>query len=149
MIRTLSDLGISRTYYQYYGNKEDEYFWSNVWDKWKTMAETASLTPNMSKAFVDACKRYGIQTAGVMRPLEHGHWLEFSPYHKKEFEEGLGGFGGSSVNPSAFLRKHPELRIKRRSFDIDADAEKKSVAEIRLYKQNGIPTRIKKENLTI
>ena len=149
MIRILSEQGIKRAYYQYYGNKDDEYFWSNVWEKWKTMVDTASLTPNMSRLFVDTCKRYGLETAGVMRPLEHGHWLEFSPYHKKEFESGLAGFGGSSVNPSAFLKKHPDLRIKRRSFDIDPDAEKKTVSEIKLYKQNNIPSRIRKEDLTV
>lgn len=149
MIKTLSELGIKRMYYQYYGSLDDGFFWSNVWDKWKAMKETAELTPNMSRVFVDACKRYGLESAGIMRPLEHGHWLEFSPYHKKEFREGLPGFGGSSVNPSSFLKKHPEMRIKRRTFDIDGDAESKTVREIKLYKQNNVPTRIKKEDLTV
>lgn len=149
LVRQLSEYGFSRLYFQYYGNREDEYFWTTEWEEWKTIKETAEIMPNMSKVFVDACKRHGLQTAGVMRPLEQGIWTLLSPYHKNCSQPPISQIGGDLICPSAFLKKHPELRIKRRSFDIDENAINKTISSIKLYKQNNIPTRIKKENIII
>lgn len=149
MISQLAEKGISRMYYQYYGNRDNEGMWTTKWHNWKTMAQTAEIMPNMSKVFVDTCKRYGLEVAGVMRPLEHGHWLELSPYHTKGLQGGIPGIGGKVINPTSFLRQHPEMRIKRRSYDIDPDACGKTIASIKLYKQNNATTRIRKENIII
>ena len=149
MIGQLAKNGIRRMYYQYYGNRKDEGMWTNEWYKWKTIAETAKLIPNMSKQFVETCKRHGMETAGVMRPLEQGHWMAFSPYHTKKMKPGLPNVGGMMIDPTAFLRKHPEMRIKRRSYDIDPNALGKTIASIKLYKQNNVPPRIQKENVTV
>lgn len=150
MIGQLADFGISRMYYQYYGTRDDEGMWTCEWANRKSMVETAAIMPNMSKTFVDTCRRYGMETAGVMRPLEHGHWLELSPYHTKGMQRGLlGGIGGRVIDPSALLRKHPDLRIKRRTYDFDPDACSKTISSIKLYKQNNTPTRIRRENVQI
>lgn len=149
MIGQLKHYGISRMYYQYYGNRDDEGLWTNHFQAWKSTADTAALMPNMSRVFVQTCKRHGMEVAGVMRPLEHGHWLELSPYHVGHIQGGLPGIGGKVFAPSSFLRQHPEMRIQRRSYDLDPDACSKVIASIKLYKQNNVPTRIRKEHLTI
>ena len=149
MVGKLCELGVSRAYFQYYGGLEDDYMWNSENKNWKTMNETARLMPRMSKNFVDTCKKYGLETAGVMRPHEQGHWLAFSPFHGKSSKKEIPNVGGRIIDPSSFLREHPELRIKRRSYDIDSDALNKTIATIRLYKQNNLPTRIKKENVTL
>ena len=34
LIKQLSEFGFSRMYFQYYGNREDEYYWTNQWKGW-------------------------------------------------------------------------------------------------------------------
>lgn len=75
--------------------------------------------------------------------------MAFSPYHTRGLQTGLPTMGGKMLNLSAFLRKHPQMRIKRRSYDVDPNADSKTIAFIKLYKQNNIPARIRKENITI
>lgn len=149
MIAKLADLGVSRAYFQYYGTLENEYMWQSENKAWKTMNETARLMPRMSKTFVDTCKKYGLETAGVMRPHEQGHWLAFSPFHGKSDKKEIPNVGGRIIDPTVFLREHPEMRIKRRTYDLDSDALKKTVSTVKLYKQNNLPTRIKKENIKV
>ena len=149
LIKGLSELGVSRAYFQYYGSLEDEYMWQSENKAWKTMNETARLMPRMSKSFVDTCKRHGLEAAGVMRPHEQGHWLAFSPFHGRSQKKEIPNVGGRIIDPTVFLREHPELRIKRRSYDLDPDAKSKTISAIKLYKQNNLPTRIKKSNITI
>lgn len=149
LVRQLSEYGFSRLYYQYYGNQEDDYYWTSEWKGHKGNVETAKEMPNNSRVFVESCKRYGLECAAVMRPLEQCSWIAFSPYHTRGLQTGLPTMGGKILNPSAFLRKHPQTRIKRRSYDVDPYAVDKTIASIKLYKQNNISTRIRKENITI
>lgn len=149
LVKQLAEGGFSRLYYQYYGNQEDEYYWTTEWKGWKGNVQTAKNMPNNSRIFVEACRKYGLETAAVMRPHEQATWCTFSPYHTRGLQSGLRTMGGKVLDPSAFLTKHPETRIKRRSYDVDPDAVNKTIASIKLYKQNNIPTRIRKENITI
>lgn len=70
LVRQLSEYGFSRLYYQYYGNQEDDYYWTSEWKGHKGNVETAKEMPNNSQVFVESCKRYGMECAAVMRPLE-------------------------------------------------------------------------------
>ena len=149
LVRQFSEYGFSRLYYQYYGNQEDSYYWTTEWKGWKGNVETAKIMPNSSRVFVEACKKYGLEAAAVMRPLEQATWIAFSPYHTRGLQSGLPTIGGKLMDPTTFLKQHPELRIKRRSYDVDPGAVNKTIASIKLYKQNNIPTRIRKENITI
>lgn len=148
LIGKFAECGFSRMYFQYYGNREDEYFWTNKSGRWCGNRTTAEVMPNMSRVYVDVCKRHGMEAACVMRPLEQGNWIFTSPY-SAEVASDVAVLGGHIVNPSAFLRKNQDLRIKRRSYDLDPNAVNKTIASIKLYKQNNIPTRIQKENITI
>ena len=149
LVRQFAEHGFSRLYYQYYGNQEDDYYWTSEWKGHKGNVDTAKEMPNNSRVFVESCKRYGMECAAVMRPLEQCSWIAFSPYHTRGLQTGIPTIGGKMLNPSAFLRKHPQMRIKRRSYDVDPNAVNKTIASIKLYKQNTIPTRIRKENITI
>ena len=149
LVRQFSEYGFSRLYYQYYGNLEDGYYWSGEMRGNRNRVATAQGMPNNSRVFVESCKRYGMECAAVMRPLEHVSWVAFSPYHTRGFQTGIPTMGGKMMNPSTFLAQHPDLRIKRRSYDVDPNAVNKTIASIKLYKQNNVPTRIRKENITI
>ncbi len=149
LVRQFSEYGFSRLYYQYYGNLEDGYYWSGEMQGNRNRVATAQGMPNNSRVFVESCKRYGMECAAVMRPLEQVSWVAFSPYHTRGLQTGLPTIGGKMMNPSNFLSQHPDLRIKRRSYDVDPNAINKTIASIKLYKQNNVPTRIRKENVTI
>ena len=112
MVGKLCELGVSRAYFQYYGGLEDDYMWNSENKNWKTMNETARLMPRMSKNFVDTCKKYGLETAGVMRPHEQGHWLAFSPFHGKSSKKEIPNVGGRIIDPSSFLASPLPLPIQ-------------------------------------
>lgn len=151
MIRQLSDAGISRMYIQYYGNREHggEMDCETPGQHAENCKKTALNMPNFSRIFVETAKRYGMETAAVMRPQEQGIWPVYSPYYTDGIRSGVPHLGGQILTVTKFLNEHPDLRIKRRSWDIDSDAVNKSIGSIKLYKQNDVPTRIKKENITI
>jgi hypothetical protein len=47
------------------------------------------------------------------------------------------------------VRKYPELRIKRRTWDIPKDLDSRIIGSVKLFKNDDKPTRIKKENIRI
>ncbi len=151
MVSLLAKAGISRLYVQYYGNREHGYYFDcdNPGPYCHNCKETALNMPNYSQVFAEAAKRHGMEAAVVMRPQEMGHWLVFSPFYTKGTERGIPHLGGKLLTNMNFTNEHPELRTKRRSYDIDPDAVNKTIGSIKLYKQNDVPTRIRKENITI
>ncbi len=149
LVGQLAGYGISRLYFQYYGNAD--YGWCMNCDapEREESRKTARNMPNYSRVFVVAAHRRGMEACAVMRPQEQGEWTVYSPYYTRGIRSGLPHLGGKILIHSEFLRRHPDLRIKRRSWDLDPDAVNRTVAGIRLYKQNDAETRIGKENITI
>ena len=68
----------------------------------------------------------------------------------KALEKGdIPHLGGSLPTSMRFVKDHPDMRIKRRSWDIPANLQKIPICEIKLYKKDGKPTRIKGDNIEI
>ena len=150
MVARLKEAGVSRIYMQYYGNRDYGHFWDHNAPFSREWLETAKNLPEYSRTFVEAAKANGIVPVAVMRPQEQGIWLTTSPYFREVRENpGIPHTGGKIMVASKFLLENPDLRIKRRSWDIDPDAVNKKICSIKLYKQNNIHSRIKKENITI
>lgn len=149
LIAGLKDYGVSRIYVQYYGNREHRWTFDTEAPDYAKLTENARHLPNYSRAFVESAKRHGMESAAVMRPQEQGIWTVYSPYYTGETTTGIPHLGGELLATTAFLQEHPELRIKRRSWDIDPDAASRVIGSIKLYKQNAVPTRIRKEDITI
>lgn len=150
LMARLKQAGVSRVYMQYYGNRDYGHFWDHKAPGREGWLETAANLPEFSRVYVEAAKAHGLEPVAVMRPQEQGLWLTFSPYYKEVRENpGIPHTGGDMMVTSRFLRENPELRIKRRSWDIDRDAVNKTIGSIKLYKQNDVPTRIGKKNITI
>ena len=150
MVARFKQAGVERMYFQYYGNRDYGWFWDHQMPVPGDVRKTAEHMPNFSRVFVDAAKRHGMETAVVMRPHETGAWYTFSPYYKETAEyPGIKYTGGDIAILAHFARENPELRIKRRSWDIDPDAENKDVYKIKLYKQNDVESCINADNLTI
>lgn len=146
----LKKAGVSRVYLQYYGNLEYGHFWTHKAPTHRAMVETAKHLPEYSRVFVEAAKANELETAVIMKPQEEGIWLTYSDYYKEARDNpGVPYMGGKVMIASNFLMENPELRIKRKSHDIDPDASKKIVSSIKLFKQNEVHSRIKKENITI
>ena len=150
IMERLSRAGVSRVYLQYYGDKSYGHFWDHNAPTHREMIETADIMPNYSRVFVEAARASGMEAAVIMRPQEQGIWLTYSPYYKEARENpGIPYTGGNIMIASKFLFENPELRIKRRKWDLDPKAIEKQVCKIRLYKQNNSHTRIRKENISI
>lgn len=137
-------------YFQYYGNRDYGWLWDHKMPVSRDAVNTAEKMPNFSRVFVEAAKKHKMETAAVMRPLETGIWSTFSPYYKEAVENpGIKYTGGDITLLAHFARENPELRIKRRSFDIDPDAVNKDVHTIKLFKQNDAKSCINSDNLNI
>jgi hypothetical protein len=150
VLERLKKAGVTRVYLQYYGDKSYGHFWDHNAPTHGEMVKTADILPNYSRVFVEAAKAYGMEAAVIMRPQEQGIWLTYSPYYKEARDNpGIPYTGGNIMIASKFLFANPELRIKRREWDLDPDVLKKTVSKIKLYKQNNSHTRIKKENISI
>ena len=150
LMARLKKAGVTRVYLQYYGNRDYGHFWDHKAPSHRNFIETANNLPEHSKVFVEAAKAHGLETVAVMRPQEQGIWLTYSPYYQEARENpGIPHTGGNIMIASKFLFENPDLRIKRRSWDIDPDALNKTIASLKLFKQNKVHSRIRKENLTI
>ena len=150
MMKQLSEMGASRVYLQYYGDSSYGYFWNHKAPTHREMVQSARNLPNYSKVFSKAARKYGMESVVVMRPQEQGIWHTFSPYYEEVRKYGgIPHTGGDMMITSNFLRKNPELRIKRRTYDIDSDARSRTIGAIKLFKHNNIHTRITKANISI
>ena len=150
LMARLKKAGATRVCMQYYGNRDYGHFWDHHAPSHRGFVETANNIPEFSRVFVEAAKEHGLETVGVMRPQEQGLWLTYSPYYKEARETpGIPYCGGNIMIASKFLIQNPDLRIKRRTWDIDPDALSKTIGSIKLYKQNKIRSRIEKQNITI
>ena len=145
----LSENNVSRLYVQYYGNKETGWVLHCDAPEWEKARKTTERMPEWSRVLVEALHRHHIEAVGVMRPQENGVFVSYSPIFTEGVKTGVPRIGGQILSASAFMREHPELRIKRRSWDIDPEGEKKVIGSIRLYKQNAVPSRIRKEDITL
>lgn len=151
MMAVFKEHGVTRMYNQYYGNSL-KYGWCMNCDAFNRQKnrETGLSMPDWCRVFAESAHKHGMETAAVMRPQENGVWIAYTPYMQegKEFP-GVDHLGGRMLVTSPFLNEHPELRIKRRSWDLDPDAVNKTICSIKLYKQNNAPTRIRKEHIKI
>jgi hypothetical protein len=150
LMARLKKAGVTRVYMQYYGNRDYGWLWDHNAPSHRNSIETANNIPEFSRVFVEAAKANGLEPVAVMRPQEQGLWLTYSPYYKEVRENpGIPYAGGKIMIATKFLLENPDLRIKRRTWDIDKEAEAKTISSIKLYKQNDIHSRIGKENVTI
>ncbi len=150
MMERLKQTGVTRVYMQYYGNRDYGHFWDHHAPTHHGTIKTANNMPEFSRVFVEAAKANGMEPVSVMRPQEQGLWLTFSPYYKEARENpGIPYTGGDIMIASKFQLENPELRIKRRTWDIDPEAVNKTICSIKLYKQNNIHSRVEKQNIII
>jgi len=150
LMARLKEAGVTRVYMQYYGNRDYGYFWDHDAPIARGTVETARNIPEFSRVYVEAAKAHGLEPVAVMRPQEQGLWQTFSPYYQEAQEQGgIPYTGGKIMITSHFLQENPDLRIKRRTWDLDREAVNKTICSIKLRKQNQVPTRIRKENILI
>lgn len=150
LMARLKQAGVTRVYLQYYGNRDYGLFWDHHAPTHRGTVETARNIPGFNRVFVEAAKAHGLEPVAVMRPQEQGMWMTYSPFYPEAREHpGIPYPGGTLMITTKFLQENPDLRIKRRTWDIDPQAATKTIAAIKLYKQNRGPGRIRKADLTI
>ncbi len=158
LMEKLAECRFRRLYWNWFGGVEDK----GVWDDHAPLKEPGTVSkrlqtvrniPDFNRYAVDLAHEMGMDIVGVMRPLESGLSSTYSEFYPeaRQFSGtvGIPRVGGCVLSTNAYVREHPEARMKRRTWDIDEEAEKMPICAIELRKQNARPTRIRKEDLTI
>lgn len=158
LLEKLAESRVSRLYWYWYGDRRDKWFWDHrnpvaPGDVRGTVRTAQELLPDFNRAAAEIARELGMSTVAVLRLLENGNAATCSAFYPEVREnpdrQVLSWSGGYVLDGSDYVYRHPEDRIKRRTWDIDEDAERLPVCAIELRKQNGRPTRIRKEDLTI
>lgn len=146
LVSQLADTGVTRmiNYFYDYG-----FLFHTDSAHWETQRKTAEQMPDFERVIASTAKKYGLEAASVVKIQEQGIWTVDAPYGDSKIERGLDHIGGKICGISDFVLQHPELRIKRRSYDLDPDAINKTVTAIKLYKQNDASIRFSKKDITI
>ncbi|NQU09994.1 hypothetical protein HQ590_04330 [bacterium] len=119
-------------------------------NQWHSYARTLDGLGNPLRVATEAAHRHGLKIYAYYKPYETGiSWL--LPAGSPEGREWgrLPQLGGYLTWVDPFVLAHPELRIKRRTDDLDPAVIAAPIHTIRLTKKDAAPTRIRKENLQI
>lgn len=157
LLERLAESRVSRLYWYWYGTRQDKWFWDHHNPQAKPgipgTVQTALNMPNFNRDAAELARELGMSTVAVMRLLESGNAAVYSDFYL-EVQQNIGKqaipwSGGYILDGCDYVYKHPGDRMKRRTWDIDEEAETMPICAIELRKQNGRPTRIRKEDLTI
>lgn len=157
LLEKLAQSRVSRLYWYWYGLRQDKWFWDHHNPLKKPgisgTVQTALNMPNFNRDAAEIARELGMSTVGVLRLLENGNAATYSEFYPEVQQyaasQALPWSGGYILDGCDYVYKHPEDRIKRRTWDIDEEAENMPVCAIELRKHNACPTRIRKEDLTI
>ena len=154
MMREVRSLGVSRVYWQYLGDLEQEKYGAGtnlLLSRWAEFGpRTLAAIGEPLEAAVKAAHRNGLEIFGVLKPYHTGMSATFpegSPDADPETEMRRIGGTVQSFNP--FMGRFPHTRIKRRPVRGPANLQSLPIRQIRLIKRNDSPTRIHRQNLEI
>ncbi|MBQ8610522.1 MAG: hypothetical protein IJ412_02315 [Oscillospiraceae bacterium] len=157
LFEKLVECRVKNLYWYWYGTRQDKWFWDHhnpqAAPGVSGTVQTALNMPNFNRDAAEIAHELGLNTVAVLRLLENGNAATYSEFYPEVREnmgkQALPWSGGYILDGCDYVYKHPEHRIKRRTWDIDETAEQLPICAIELQKANGRPTRIRKEDLTI
>ena len=154
MMREVRSLGVSRVYWQYLGDLEQEKYGAGtnlLLSRWAEFGpRTLAAIGEPLEAAVKAAHRNGLEIFGVLKPYHTGMSATFpegSP--DADPRTHMRRIGGTVQSFNPFMERFPDTRVKRRPVKAPADLESIPVRQIRLLKKDDSPTRIRQEHLEI
>ena len=154
MMREARRLGVTRVYWQYLGDLEQERYGAGTnmlrtpWAKYGPRTLAAIGEP--LEAAVRAAHRRGLEIFGVLKPYHTGMsatYPEGSP--DSDPATPVRRIGGSLQCFNPFMARFPHTRIQRRPLKGPPNLQDVAIRRIRLIKRDNSPTRIKAGNLEI
>ncbi len=154
MMREVRSLGITRVYWQYLGDLEQEKYGAGtnlLLSRWAEFGpRTLAAIGEPLEAAVKAAHRNGLEIFGVLKPYHTGMSASFpegSP--DADPDTRMRRIGGTIQSFNPFMEHFPHTRIKRRPVKAPAGLETIPIRQIRLIKKDDSPTRIRREHLEI
>ena len=154
MMREARRLGVTRVYWQYLGDLEQERYGAGTnmlrtpWAKYGPRTLAAIGEP--LEAAVRAAHRRGLEIFGVLKPYHTGMsatYPEGSP--DSDPATPVRRIGGSLQCFNPFMARFPHTRIQRRPLKGPPNLQDVAIRRIRLIKRDDSPTRIRARHLEI
>ena len=154
MMREVRSLGVSRVYWQYLGDLEQQKYGAGtnlLLSPWAEFGpRTLAAIGEPLEAAVEAAHRNGLEIFGVLKPYHTGMSATFpegSP--DADPKTRMRRIGGTVQSFNPFMERFPHTRIKRRPAKKPANLESLPIRQIRLSKRDDSPTRVRREHLEI
>ena len=151
MMRLLSEMGVTRVSWAYYGDGHGGYFIpSGLSRRWQNYADTLTALDNPLRIAAEAAHRNGIELYAYYKPYETGPALSLPEGSPEARAFGrIKQQGGWLAWMDPFVVEHPDLRIRHKADDSIQDLSGTPVSAIKLIKKDDSPTRITREHLQI
>ena len=154
MMREARRMGVTRVYWQYLGDLEQERYGAGTnmlrtpWAKYGPLTLAAIGEP--LEAAVGAAHRCGLEIFGVLKPYHTGMSATF-PEGSPESDPAtpMRRIGGSLQCFNPFMERFPHTRIQRRPIQAPPNLQGIPIRKIRLVKRDDSPTRIRNRHLEI
>ena len=154
MMREARRLGVSRVYWQYLGDLEQDRYGAGTdmlrtpWAKYGPRTLAAIGEP--LEAAVGAAHRRGLEIFGVLKPYHTGMSATF-PEGSPESDSAtpMRRIGGSLQCFNPFMERFPHTRLQRRPLKGPPNLRAIPIRRIRLVKRDDSPTRIRARHLEI
>ena len=154
MMQEVRSLGVSRVYWQYLGDLEQEKYGAGtnlLLSRWAEFGpSTLAAIGEPLEAAVKAAHRNGLEIFGVLKPYHTGMSATFpegSP--DADPQTRMRRIGGTVQSFNPFMERFPHTRIKRRPVKGPTDLQSLPIRQIRLIKKDNSPTRVRREHLEI
>lgn len=149
MMIKLHETGVRRIYWHWYGDANHDFFWTTPMTPYVKCVKTAQLVPDFNQEIVRLAKEYGLETVGVIRPYETGLSASMPPYGVYQQIDAINALDGKLLCLTRFVARNPDLRIKRRTYDLDKAVLDRPICSIKLYKADNAPAHITRDDITI
>ena len=152
MMAQIRSLGVTRIYWLYYGDVDQESYWAGnlyLYSLMKYGPETLDRIGEPLKAAVPFAQKHGMEIYGVLKPYNTGLSGSYPEGSDLADATSLKRIGGTVWQAIPFAQRHAEVRLKRRPIDMPADLDSIPIKKIRLLKSDDSPTRVTGDQLQI
>ena len=161
MMRLLKSKGVTRVYWNYYGDIDPDSYWAGSMYR-SVMAdpndpatrtgyqtETLNLLGEPVRAAVPVAHRHGLELYATLKPYDPATSATYPEGSPEAPDSRVGRIGGTLRSAIPFIERHPHTRIRRRPFDAPPALQSEPIRRIRLLKKDDSPTRVRRENIEI
>ena len=151
MMVALSEMGVTRVSWGYYGDGHGGYLLPSGLDgRWGNYADTLTALNNPLRAAAEAAHHHEMELYAYYKPYETGPALSLPDGSPEAREFGrIRQQGGWLTWLDPFLLENPGLRIRHKPDDSINDLSSVPICALKLVKKDDSPTRVTREHLQI